>query len=129
MNQDLDLIEEFDKPTSTLNFPEVPLNLPTAPMSLPNAPKTSKEDILFQVIRLYHKIYIKYITSNCPKDNATRMLNEDLKRSIKNYNESIAGGHSRKTMRSKRRKITTKSKKTQTHKIMKHKVSHIELSI
>lgn len=117
MNEELDLIEEFDKPTLTLNFPEVPLNLPTAPISLPNAPKTSKEDILFQVIRLYHKMYVKYITSNCPKDNATRILNEDLKRSIKNYNESIAGGHSRKTMRSKGKGM--KVKKTKKHKIMK----------
>jgi hypothetical protein len=124
MNEDLDLIEEFDKPTSVINFPDAPLNLPTAPISLPSAPKTSKEEILFQVIRLYHKMYVKYITTNCPKDKATRMLNEDLKRSIKNYNESIERGGSKKTRVNKTKKtkrnmkypIATKSKQHNTRK-------------
>jgi hypothetical protein len=77
-----------------MNFPAVPTHDPTAFPPTPTTPvyilpppvKTTKEELLKVINRIYYEFYVKYIRS-CKMDAEATALNEELKRFTRDYND------------------------------------------
>ena len=108
-----------------MNFPAVPTHDPTAFPSVPITPvyilpqpvKTTKEELLKVINRIYYEFYAKYIRS-CKMDADATALNEELKRFTRDYNDPNyynRGGRINKTSKSMpgnpRKKKNQKTKK------------------
>jgi hypothetical protein len=105
---------------SKVNFPDVPTHDPTFPIVpttpvyiLPPAIKSTKEELLKTINRIYYEFYVKYMHS-CKMDAEATALNEQLKRFTRDYNDPNYYNRGGKTMRQKTKK--TKNQKTKKRK-------------
>ena len=100
------------------NFPAVPTHDPTFPIVptgpvyiLPPPVKSSKEELLKTINRIYYLFYVKYMNS-CKMDAEATALNEELKRFTRDYNDPNYYNKGGKTKRSKSKNQKTKKRKS-----------------